>query len=142
MHHDLVRAPARGHGGEALFERAPLLLVEAHELAEELDVLRAHELRRDVDLVSRSVRGDDAAAGVADDAARGREDDRLGDVRARGSGPLLALDDLQLGHPEQEEAERREDEERHPLVTLLEFTELASRREKVHASAPPSSRLE
>src|SRR5690606_409563 len=139
-HLDLMRPPIRRDGLQPSDERLAFSLRELHQRAEQINVLGPDELRRDVDFVARSVRGNHPSPRVAENAARRRECHRLRNVRTRHARPMLPLDELELDEHQKKYAKTSDRKKRHPFVALLELAELATMRKEVHASAPPSSR--
>ncbi len=131
-HRDLVRAPARRHVFDALLEAARLLGVEPHQVGDAHHVTVPDELRRDVDVVRGPIAGDDPAARVGDDAASGRQLDRLGDVLFGDARVVLVLERLELNHPAGQHQKDDEHHQRHPLVALLELADLATLGQEVH----------
>ena len=138
-HLDLVRAPVQGDRLEPRDEVRLLPRVEAHQLGQARHILDGIEqLRREVDVVRGAVRRDDAPGRVAEQPARRRQRDRLGDVLGGDLLPALVVEQLHVRRAQEQPRERDDRRERHPLVVLLELADLAPRRQQVHGALGPS----
>src|SRR5262249_41340849 len=112
---------------EELLEPRPLFEADAEVVDEPgPDVLHVEPRGDDVDVVRGAARGEDLAAPVADDAARGREWDLADDVLA-GDGPVVvALDDRELEEPDDEAQEDERHQERDPAEPALELADVGA----------------
>src|SRR5690606_10342598 len=87
-----------------------------------------------------AVRGDHATVTIAQYAPRGREIEGLDDVFASDACIVIVRDDLQVHDAREQREERDGYAERHPLVALLELSDLAADAQQVHGTAWGSSR--